>query len=461
MSRAFPLLLVASLAALSACAVGPDYRTPVTPVQATFKEAAGWTPSQPMDGLDRGQWWSVYRDKVLDDLERRVSVSNQTLAAQVQAYKQARDVLAQSQAAFFPTLTANASGKKSGANSSPTTTSYTAQGAASWTVDLWGKVRRQIEQARASEQLGAADLANVRLSLQATLASNYFQLRAVDAQKDLLSRTVANDRRALQLTQNQYAAGVSARGDVISARTQLETAQASLVDLDSQRAQLEHAIAVLVGEAPANFSLSPAALPEGAPVAPLNLASTLLQRRPDIAASERAVAAASAGIGVAKASYFPTVTLSATDSSAAARAADLFKAATSSWSYGATAAQSVFDFGAREAIVRESKSIYQQRLAQYRQTVLSAFQNVEDQIAALRALEAEAGYRAAALADAQAAEGIALNQYKAGTVGYSAVIVAQNTALSAAQSSLATQRARLVASVGLIEALGGGWEIKR
>jgi NodT family efflux transporter outer membrane factor (OMF) lipoprotein len=327
-------------------------------------------------------------------------------------------------------------------------------------VDLWGKVRRQIEQARAGEQLGAADLANVRLSLQATLASNYFQLRAVDAQKDLLSRTVANDRRALELTQNQYAAGVAARGDVISARTQLETAQASLVDLDSQRAQLEHAIAVLVGEAPANFSLAPAPLPEGVPVAPLNLASTLLQRRPDIAASERAVAAASAGIGVAKASYFPTVTLSATESSAAARTADLFKAATSSWSYGATAAQSVFDFGAREAAVRESKSVYQQRLAQYRQTVLSAFQNVEDQIAALRALEAEAGYRASALADAKAAEGIALNQYKAGTVGYTAVIVAQNTALSAAQSSLATQRARLVASVSLIEALGGGWSIQ-
>ena len=275
------------------------------------------SPSQPMDGLDRGQWWGVYGDPVLNDLERRVSVSNQTLAAQAAAYKQARDVLSQSEAAFFPTLSVSGTGKKSGSKTTPTTNTFTGQGTASWTVDIWGKVRRQIEQARASEQLSAADLANVRLSLQATLASNYFQLRAVDAQKDLLKRTVANDRKALELTQNQYAAGVVARGDVISARTQLETAQASLIDLDSQRAQLEHALAVLVGEAPANFSLAPGQLIDGAPIAPLNLAATLLQRRPDIAAAERSVAAASAGIGIAKSSYFPTLTLSATDSSAA------------------------------------------------------------------------------------------------------------------------------------------------
>lgn len=460
MTRKLLSPLIAALM-LSACAVGPNYRTPTAGTETAFKEADGWTPATPMDAIDRGAWWSAYHDPALDDLEQRLAASNQTLAAQLQAYKQARDVLAETEAAFFPVLSATGSGQKSGGKglspSGTAATRYAAAADASWTVDLWGRIRRQIEQGRANAQASAADLANVRLSLQATLAVDYFQLRATDAQKDLLAATVANDTRALALTENQYAAGVAARGDVITARTQLETAQASLIDVTSTRAQLEHAIAVLVGQTPQSFSLAPAPLPQTAPVAPLNLAGTLLQRRPDVAAAERAAAAASAGIGIARSAYFPAVTLSASDSTAAARTQSLFKAATSSWAYGASAAVTVFDFGAREAQVRGAKAAYNQRVAEYRQTVLTAFQQVEDQIATLRTLEAEAGYRDQAVADARAAEAIALNQYRSGTVNYSVVIQAQNTALAAAQNALSTQRARLVASVSLIEALGGGW----
>jgi NodT family efflux transporter outer membrane factor (OMF) lipoprotein len=460
MTRKLLSPLIAALM-LSACAVGPNYRTPTAGTETAFKEADGWTPATPMDAIDRGAWWSAYHDPALDDLEQRLAASNQTLAAQLQAYKQARDVLAETEAAFFPVLSATGSGQKSGGRglspSGTAVTRYAAAADAAWTVDLWGRIRRQIEQGRANAQASAADLANVRLSLQATLAIDYFQLRAADAQKDLLAATVANDIRALTLTENQYAAGVAARGDVISARTQLETAQASLIDVTATRAQLEHAIAVLVGQTPQSFSLAPAPLPQTTPVAPLNLAGTLLQRRPDVAAAERAAAAASAGIGMARSAYFPEVTLSASDSTAAARTQSLFKAATSSWAYGASAAVTVFDFGAREARVRGAKAVYNQRVAEYRQTVLTAFQQVEDQIASLRTLEAEAGYRDQALADARAAEAIALNQYRSGTVNYAVVIQAQNTALSAAQNALSTQRARLVVSVSLIEALGGGW----
>ena len=466
-----PLVSAVAVLSLSACAVGPNYRTPAAPTQTAFKEADGWTPATPMDAIDRGAWWSAYHDPVLDDLEQRLAASNQTLAGQLQAYKQARDALAQTEAGFFPALSASASGQKTGGQGASSTgtsstgsnftgsvpTRYSAAVDASWTVDLWGKIRRQIEQGRATAQASAADLANVRLSLQATLASDYFQLRATDAQKDLLAETVANDKKALTLTENQYRSGVAARGDVITARTQLETAEASLIDVDTARAQLEHAIAVLVGQTPQGFALAPAPMPQTTPVAPLNLAATLLQRRPDVAAAERAAAAASAGIGVAKAAYFPTVTLSASDTTAAARTRDLFRSATSSWAYGASAAENIFDFGAREANVRSAKSVYQQRVADYRQAVLTAFQQVEDQIAALRTLEAEAGYRTQAVTDARAAEAIALNQYRSGTVNYSVVIQAQNTSLSAAQSALSTQRARLVASVSLIAALGGGW----
>jgi NodT family efflux transporter outer membrane factor (OMF) lipoprotein len=456
-------LFIAGVSALSlsACAVGPDYRTPAVATETAFKEAADWTPITPMDALDRGQWWSAYHDPVLDDLERRVQVSNQTLAAQEAAYKQAKDALTVSQSTLLPAFSASASGKKSGGDAAGAAqNAYTATASASWTADVWGKVRRQVEAARATAQMSAADLANVRLSLQATLASDYFQLRAVDAQRALLAATVENDQKALDLTQHQYEAGVAARGDILSARSQLETAKASLADIAGQRAQLEHAIAVLVGVAPADFSLAPAPLPDVVPTAPLSFASTLLQRRPDIAAAERAVAAASAGIGVAKSAYFPAVSLTGSDGSLSNKAKDLFKAGTASWSYGAAAAVTLFDFGAREAEVRQSKSLYRQRLAEYRQTVLAAFANVEDEIAALRALESEIALRDQALSDAREAEAIALNQYRTGVVGYASVLVAQNVALTAAQNRLLVQKARLTASVGLIEALGGGWTVK-
>ncbi len=463
MTRPLIVALLAASALLTACAVGPDYKTPTAPTETLFKEATGWTPSQPMDMLDRGAWWAGFNDPVLDGLEKRISVSNQTLIAQEAAYQQASSALAQSQSGLFPTLGADASGSRSHADAQGAqikTTSYSAGLTAAWSPDLWGKVRRQIEAARANAQLSAADLANVRLSLQAALADDYFQIRETDELNTILTATVANYQRALQLTQNQYNVGTAARADVMSARTQLENAEASLADLRQQRAQLEHAIALLVGETPANFSLAPGALAEGAPSAPLDLASTLLQRRPDVASAERAVAAASAEIGVAMAAYFPALSLSGSDSSAASKVANLFKAGSASWAYGASATESLIDFGARQAAVRGAKGLYRQRLAQYRQTVLAAFGNVEDQIAALRTLEEEVRLRDAALSDARQAEAVITNQYRSGLVAYSAVILAQNTSLTAAQSRVATQRARLVASVGLIQALGGGWTRK-
>jgi len=460
--KLLPPLLAALM--LSACAVGPNYRTPVAGTETAFKEAEGWTPAAPMDTLDRGAWWSAYHDPVLDDLEQRLAASNQTLAGQLQAWKQARDALAQTEASFFPTISATGSGQKSGGKGAVppnvTSTRYSAAADASWSVDLWGRIRRQIEQGRANAEASAADLANVRLSLQATLASDYFQLRATDAQKDLLAATVANDTKALSLTENQYAAGVAARGDVITARTQLESAQASLIDLAASRAQLEHAIAVLVGQTPQAFSLAPAPLAREAPVAPLNLAGTLLQRRPDVAAAERAAAAASAGIGIAKSAYFPSVTLSASDTTAAARTRDLFKAATSSWVYGASAAVTAFDFGAREANVRGAKALYNQRVAEYRQTVLTAFSEVENGLAGVRILARQQAAQDEAVTSARRAVGITLNEYRAGTQNFTTVVTAQNLLVTNEVNALQVRLSRFTAAVTLIRALGGGWDAR-
>jgi NodT family efflux transporter outer membrane factor (OMF) lipoprotein len=459
-----PLIVAALMATVSlgACAVGPNYRTPTAPTETVFREAKDWTPSQPMDTLDRGAWWSAFHDPALDGLEQRLGAANQTLAAQEAAYRQATAALSATQSSLFPQVGATLGGQKSGTDQSGSTdvTRYNGGLSASWSFDLWGKVRRQIEASRADAQMSAADLANVKLSLQATLASTYFQLRAAEALEAALTTTAANYSRALAITQNQYKVGVAARADLFSAQSQLASATASLADARQSSAQLRHALAALVGQTPDQFELAAGALPTTVPVAPLDLASTLLQRRPDIASAERSVAAASAGIGVAQAAWFPSLTLSASDSSTAAKIGDLFKAGASSWAYGATAAETLIDFGARRAAVRSAKALYDQKVALYRQTVLSAFQETEDQIVALRQLQTSVAQREQAADFAAKAETIALNQYKSGLTGYSAVITAQNASLSAQQSLITARRSQLVASVGLIQALGGGWTAK-
>ena len=457
--------------ALAGCAVGPNYKRPPVEHPAQFKEVAGWQPAQPQDGVDRGDWWSVFNDPILNDLEHKVAISNQTVIGDEAAYKEARALVAEQRAALFPTVDLTGGGSESGQRVTTTVpngpsgqvVSHTYQVAlgASWAPDLWGRVRREIENAKADAQATAADLANAKLTLQSELAADYFQLRLDDAEEVLLKDTVTAYQRALTITQNKYNSGVAARADVLQAKTQLETAEASEVDLESNRAQNEHAIAMLTGQAPSDLTIAPIAdwKPQ-VPATPELVPSQLLQRRPDIAAAERTAKAQNALIGVQVAGYFPDITLSGSYGFTSSALSTLFRASSSAWSYGASATQLVFDAGATTAKVRQAKYAYDQSVAQYRQTVLAAFQNVEDELAADRVLQKEEPYKLAASADADQAEKILLNEYNAGTVDYTSVVTAQATALSARQTLLTLQVQRMSTQVALVEALGGGWTTK-
>jgi NodT family efflux transporter outer membrane factor (OMF) lipoprotein len=469
LSRPLVLLLAASTV-LAGCAVGPDYQRPSAPPSAAFKEAQGWTPAQPIDHIDRGAWWSVFDDPVLDALMKRVAIDNQNIAVREAAYRQARALTAEARAAFFPTLNATASRQTSERSSggsqvingvvvqrSGPITVYNAGLNASWAPDLWGRIRRNVEGSKAQNQASAADLAAATLSYQADLATNYFTLRALDEQKRLLDASIESYRQSVNVANNQYAAGVVARSDVITAETQLQNARAQAANLGIQRAQLEHGIAVLMGVAPSEFTLQPAPLTRTVPVAPAGLPSTLLERRPDIASAERQAQAASAQIGVQTAAWFPNLTLAGSYGYNSTELSNLFNASSNLWSYGPSLAFQLLDFGARNARIRQARAVYEQRVATYRQTVLTAFQTVEDQLAALRVLQEEAELRAQTEASARRAEELALNRYKAGQTDITAVVQAQNISLNAQQSTLTALRQRLVASVTLIEALGGGW----
>lgn len=471
------LRLAASLlfagVALSACMVGPNYHRPSVATPPHFKEAEGWAPARPADSLDKGAWWSLFDDPVLDGLERRVEVSNQNLAAAEAAYRQARALVAADRAELFPTVgltgSATVSGRGKGgsttvvsgstvASGGGTTRSYQVGGTASWAPDLWGRIRRTIEASGASAQASAADVANARLSAQAELASDYFQLRMTDAEKALMEATVTAYERALTVTRNKYAVGVAARSDVLTAQTQVTNAKADLVDLDRQRTAAEHAIAVLVGVPPAELTIQPVAdWSPGPPPTPQAVPSAILQRRPDVAAAERSAAAANAQIGVAVAAYYPDLTLSAQGGFSSNALSALFNSSSTLWSLGADVSETLLDFGARKAQVAEARAAYDQAVAQYRQTVLTAFQNVEDALAAARVLQSEQDLRAEAAAQAGENETITLNEYNAGTVDYTTVAAAQATALSARQSLLTVQAERMTEAVDLIQALGGGW----
>lgn len=462
--------VAAGSALLGACAVGPNYRRPPVETPPSFKETEGWTPARPSDAGDRGAWWSVFADSALDDLEQRVEISNQNLAAAEAAYRQARALVAEQRAGLFPTVDLTGAATRSKRAGGATTTtggvaapagaanSFQVNLGASWAPDLWGKIRRGIEGAQAGAQASAADLANARLSAQSELAANYIQLRLTDAQKNLLQQTADGYARSLQITRNRYDAGVAAKSDLLQAQTQLVNAQASLADLDRQRTQSEHAIAVLIGRPPAELTIP--ALADWRPIpppTPVETPSTLLQRRPDVAAAERRAAAASAQIGVQAAAYFPSLTLSASGDAASTALQSLFNSSTAGWAIGANVAQTVFDAGAIRSRVRGSRAAYDQAVAQYRQTVLTAFGQVEDDLAAARVLQAEAAMRDEAVQSANEAEQIALNQYRAGQIVYTDVVVAQATALAARQSLLTIQAQRMTTAISLIEALGGGW----
>ena len=459
--------LLAGALLVAACEVGPDYHRPAAIGSTGYKELAGWKPGTPRDTIDRGAWWSIYNDSLLDRLERYIAVSNQNLRAAQAAYEQAQAIVQQARAGFWPTLTLSAGATRSsigggrGGSKGLTQTVYNLQGGANWEPDLWGSIRRTVESDVALAQASAADVSSAKLSAEATLASDYFNLRADDALARLLRDTVEQYRRALQITQNQYDAGVAARSDVIQAETQLETVQAQLIAVGVQRAQFEHAIAVLAGEPPSVLSIAAGTLPNRVPVVPPGVPSALLERRPDVAAAERAMQQENALIGVQIAAFFPTVTLSASYGYQGGPLGSLFSIANRVWSLGGAASETLFAGGARTAAVAQARAAYDQSIANYRQTVLTAFQQVEDQLAALRILEQQAAAEAIAVRSAEQSVRIALNEYRAGTAAYTAVITAQETALTDEVTLLSIQQSRLVASVALIEALGGGWDTSR
>jgi NodT family efflux transporter outer membrane factor (OMF) lipoprotein len=465
--------------AICGCAVGPNYVRPTSPVSPIFKEAAGWSPAAPADTLDRGDWWTLFNDPTLNALAAKVEVSNQNIVAAEAAYREARAVVSEQRAALFPTVDLTGSSTQSGGGSGTRgsvvsggstvvtgvgggganrTTEYRVSMGASWEPDIWGRIRRTIESAAAQADASAADLAAAKLSAQGELATDYIGLRGADAQIAVDRTTVEAYQRSLTIAQNRYKAGVAPKSDVLQAQTQLFNAQADLAGLDQQRANFEHAIAVLIGEAPGNFSLAPAPWTGTVPNLPPGVPSTLLQRRPDIAAAERRVHSANAQIGVQTAAYFPALTLTGSYGFASAELGSLFSSPNALWSYGASIAETIFDAGARHARVAEARATHDQAVAQYREVALQALQNVEDNLAATRVLARQSDLRREASTAADEAEQIVNNQYKAGTVDFTAVVTAQTAAAQARNAVVQIAAQRQTTAVALIQSLGGGWK---
>ncbi|EPR37644.1 RND efflux system, outer membrane lipoprotein, NodT family [Desulfovibrio sp. X2] len=448
---------------LGGCAAGPDYVRPAVQTPAAYREAAknggkDWKQARPADLGGRGDWWACYDDPTLDSLVARVAVSNQNVRQVEARYRQAKALVREARASYFPTVTADGSatrGKQS--PGSATATTYAVSGDVSWELDLWGATRRSVESESAGAEASAADLAAELLSMQAELVTDYFALRTIDLELDLYKRTVAAYERSLSITRNQYNAGIVTRSDVASAETQLKSAQASAIDLEVDRRQYEHAIAVLMGQPPATFSLPPRLDALRVPDIPVGVPSELLERRPDIAAAERRAAAANAQIGVAMAAFFPTLTLSAGGGYQNDGLADLLSVPNRVWTLGPELALTLFDGGLRAAKTDYARAAYDETVAGYRQTVLDGFREVEDYLAALSVLAREQVVQNEAVSAAREAERLALDQYKAGTVDYVSVVSAQTQALSSELTSVGLQGRRIAASVSLIEALGGGW----
>jgi NodT family efflux transporter outer membrane factor (OMF) lipoprotein len=444
--------------ALGACAVGPNYEKPPAEVPPAYKEAGDWVVAKPADAAPKGKWWEAFRDPLLDGLMEQVSVSNQSLKAAEARYAQATAAVQSARAQLFPTVGASAGATRSRAGQGESSRRYNVSLNASWEPDLWGRVRRLVESNRAAAEASASDVEAARLSLQAELATDYFQLRATDAQIVLLEDTTKAFQTSYTLTQNRYRAGVAAKADVVQSEAQLKSTQAQAIDLRSSRAQLEHAIAVLVGRAPAGFSITPANIDTHLADIPPGIPSTLLERRPDVAAAERRMAAANARIGVAEAAYFPSLNLTGSGGFAGSALASLISAPNRVWSLGLAAAATILDFGARSADVASARAAYDEAVANYRQAVLTGLQEVEDDLAALRWLSEEASVQQDAARAARESVALTLNQYKAGTVSYLNVVQVQSTQLSEERSSVSILQRRLAADVALIRALGGTWE---
>ncbi|MEO8629822.1 MAG: efflux transporter outer membrane subunit, partial [Betaproteobacteria bacterium] len=435
----------------TACTVGPDYVKPATQAPVAFKESQGWKVAQPKDAIERGKWWEAFADPELNALAAQVQFGNYNVAAAEAQFRQARSLVQQARSTYFPTVTAGASVTRSRTSSnlgriSPpigTVTDYQLPVDATWEIDLWGRIRRSVEANRANAQASAADVESIRLSAQAELAQDYFLLRALDSQKQLLDQSAAAYERSLTLTKNRHAGGIASRADVAQAETQLRTTQAQAIDVGVQRAQLEHAIAILIGKAPADFSLPMAPLTAIPLTMPAGLPSELLERRPDVAAAERRLASANAQIGIAEAAYYPTLTLGGTFGFESTDFSKWLSLPSRFWSIGPSIAQTVFDAGLRRARTDQARGLYDQTIAQYRQTVLTGFQEVEDNLAALRILEQEADVQSAAVKAAEESVALTNNQYKAGIVSYLNVVIAQTAALNNERTQVDIQGRRL------------------
>jgi NodT family efflux transporter outer membrane factor (OMF) lipoprotein len=442
----------------AACVVGPDYSKPEVVTPPVYKEAGAWVVATPSDTAPKGKWWQAFNDPVLNELMEQVDVSNQTLAAAEARYRQARAAVEGARAGLFPVVGASAGATRSRAGEGSTVSRYSVGLDARWEIDLWGRVRRLVEAARAGEEASAADLAAARLSLQAELAINYFALRVADAQRVLLESTLKAFQSSYDVTQNRYRAGVVGKVDVVQAEVQLRNIDVQVIDLRAARAQLEHAIAVLIGKPPALFALESSNLQFRIPDIPPGIPSTLLERRPDIASAERRMAAANARIGVAQAAYFPTLSLSGSGGFASDALSSLFSAPSRVWALGVGLAGTILDFGARGADVEISRAVYDETVANYRQTVLQAFQEVEDNLAVVRWLAEETKAQEEAARLARESVVLTANQYKAGTVSQLNVVLVQAVQLSEERSTVTLVGRRIAATIGLIRALGGSWE---
>jgi NodT family efflux transporter outer membrane factor (OMF) lipoprotein len=466
-SRRMVLFLIATLQ-LSGCTVGPRYRRPAAEVPPAYKEVGDWKPAQPNDQSLGSNWWEIFQDPQLNALEAQVSVSNQNLNAAEAQYVQARALLRYSRADLFPTITADPSATRTKTSSNRPPPSSIFNGITyndfqipfelSYQIDVWGRVRRTVEAYRDQAQASAADLATVNLSMHAQLALSYFQARLLDAEEQLLSSTVAQYEQALELIKSRYAGGIASDVEVQQAETQLETTRAQAIDVGVARAQYEHAVAVLIGKPPASFSLAPLPLTMPPPAIPVGLPSELLERRPDIAAAERQMAAANAQIGVAKAAYYPNISLGATGGFESSAITTLVSGPSVLWSAGPSALFTIFDVGRRRAASDQAIAAYDQAVANYRQTVLTGFQQVEDNVAALRILEHEAQVQDKAVAAAQKYLELAITRYKGGVTSYLEVTTAQSAALSDEVTAVNILGRRMVDAVTLVQALGGGWD---
>jgi len=457
--------------------VGPNYHRPTAPAAPAFKESAvvpppdlpggGWKQVSPNDSALRPNWWEIYQDPQLDKLEQQVAISNQTLKASYEQYMQARAAIQVARSQYFPTVQAGPSASRNRqsenrplrvTSSKSTYNDFILQGQVSWEPDLWGNIRRQVESQRGTAQATAADLANVDLSLRSELATDYFELRGLDTQQRLLDNTVQQYEEYLALTKARFTGGVATDSDVALAQTQLDQTRAQAIDVGVARAQFEHAIAMLTGVPASSFSLPPAPLDLALPQVPVGVPSQLLERRPDVAAAERRANAANAQIGVAIAAYYPTINIVGTGGFESKNAGTLIQGPSSLWSLGGSAVELLFDAGRRHAITEEARDVYEQNVANYRQTVLQAFQEVEDNLSGLRILNSESAAQQRAVDSARRSLIISTNRYKGGVTTYLEVIIAQTTQLSNERTAADITTREFAASVLLVKALGGGWD---